>query len=362
MIKFIDLAAVNNRFRDEISVRIGNILDKGWYLNGDENSLFCKHFAEYCGVKHAIGVANGSDALRLIIKAHDFAPGDEIIVPANTFIATVLAVSDNGCVPVLAETDINTYNIDPAAIPPLINNKTKAIIAVHLYGRAAPMREICAVAEKYGLKVFEDAAQAHGAEYDGKRVGSMSDAAAFSFYPGKNLGCMGDGGAVVSDDKDLIAKIKTLANYGADIKYHHVCKGCNSRLDEVQAAILDVKLKYLDSDNVVRRKIAACYRESITNPRIILPQLDDELSHVWHVFAVRTAERDRFRQYLTANRVETIIHYPVPPHKQPAFRELNNLSYPVTEEICDTVISLPMSPIMSDHEVKTVIDVVNGYR
>ena len=362
MIKFLDLEKVNNRFRREIDERIKGILDRGWYLQGEENDRFSKNFADFCGAKYAVGVANGLDALRLIIKASGFGPGDEIIVPANTYIATILAISDNGCTPVLVEPDIHTYNINPDLIEAAITPKTKAIMLVHLYGQAVQMQKIWDLAKKYNLKVFEDAAQAHGAEYQGQRVGNLGDAAAFSFYPGKNLGCMGDGGAVVTNDEELYNKVKALANYGSDRKYHHIYKGLNSRLDEIQAAVLDVKLPHLDADNQRRREIAKYYRENIKNPLIVLPQTYDEKAHVWHVFAVRTAERDRFQKYLSDNGVQTIIHYPTPPHKQPAYAEWNHLSFPVTEQIHREIISLPMSPVMTDDEVKKVVEVVNVYK
>lgn len=361
MIKFLDLGKVNNRFRAEIDERIASILDKGWYLQGEENDKFAEHFATYCGTKYALGVANGLDALRLIIKAAGFGVGDEIIVPANTYIATILAISDNGCTPVLVEPDVKTYNINPDLIEAAITPKTKAIMVVHLYGQAVQMEKIWEIAKKYNLKIFEDCAQAHGAYYQGKRVGNLSDAAAFSFYPGKNLGALGDAGAVVSNDKELIDKVKALANYGSDRKYHHIYKGLNSRLDEIQAAVLDVKLPLLDEDNARRREIAKYYRENIINPKIILPQIYDELAHVWHVFVVRTQERDKFQQYLSEQGVQTIIHYPTPPHKQLAYQEWNNRSYPITEEIHNTVISLPISPVMTADEVKQVVEVVNAW-
>lgn len=361
MIKFLDLEKINNRFRKEIDERIKNILDKGWYLQGEENDKFSKHFAEYCGVKYVLGVANGLDALRLIIKASGFGEGDEIIVPANTYIATILAISDNGCTPVLVEPNINTYNIDPDKIEAAITPRTKAIMVVHLYGQAVQMQKVWDLAKKYNLKVFEDCAQAHGAIYQNKRVGSLSDAGAFSFYPGKNLGALGDAGAIATNDEDLYLRAKALANYGSDRKYHHIYKGLNSRLDEIQAAVLDVKLPHLDKDNARRREIAAYYRSHITNPKIILPQTYDENAAVWHVFVVRTKERDAFQQYLSDNGVQTIIHYPCPPHKQLAYKEWNNLSYPISEEIHNTVISLPISPVMTDDEVEKVVEIVNAW-
>ncbi len=361
MIKFLDLEKVNNRFRREIDSRIKTVLDKGWYLQGEENEKFSKDFAAFCGTKYALGVANGLDALRLIIKAYGFGVGDEIIVPANTYIATILAITDNGCTPVLVEPDINTYNINPDLIEEKITSKTKAIMVVHLYGQAVQMQKIWDLAKKYNLKVFEDAAQGHGAMYQGRRTGNLSDAAAFSFYPGKNLGCMGDGGAVTTNDEEIYLKIKALGNYGSDRKYHNLYKGLNSRLDEIQAAVLDVKLPHLDADNEIRRKIAKFYLEHITNPKIILPKTYDEKATVWHVFAVRTQNRDEFQKYLSDNGIQTLIHYPTPPHKQPAYAEWNNLSFPITEEIHKTIISLPMSPVMTDEEIKKVVDVINAY-
>ena len=361
MIKFLDLEKINNRFRREIDSRIAKILDKGWYLQGEENETFSQNFANYCGTEHAIGVANGLDALNLIIKAFGFGVGDEIIVPANTYIASILAISQNGCTPILIEPDINTYNINPDLIEEKITPKTKAIMVVHLYGQAVQMDKIWELAKKYNLKVIEDSAQAHGAYYKDKRVGNLSDASAFSFYPGKNLGCMGDGGAVTTNDDELAQKIKAIANYGSDRKYHHIYKGVNSRLDEIQAAVLDVKLKYIDKDNQRRREISKYYRENIKNEKIILPTAYNEDSHVWHVFVVRTQERDKFQQYLSDNGIQTIIHYPTPPHKQNAYKEWANLSYPITEEIHRTIISLPISPVMTDTEIQKVVEVINNY-
>ena len=362
MIKFLDLEKINNRFREEIDSELKEILDSGWYLQGKKNQKFAENFAEFCGVKHCLGVANGLDALNLIIKAYGFSNGDEIIVPANTYIASILAISQNGCTPILVEPDIKTYNINPDLIEEKITERTKAIMVVHLYGQAVQMKKIWELAKKYNLKIIEDSAQAHGSVYDGIKTGALGDASGFSFYPGKNLGCMGDGGCVTTNDDELFEKIKAIANYGSDRKYHHIYKGVNSRLDEIQAAVLNVKLKYLDKDNARRREISKYYRENIKNRIIILPETYDESAHVWHVFAVRTPERDRFQKYLEENNIQTIIHYPTPPHKQGAYQEWNNLSYPISEEIHRTIISLPISPVMTDDEAQRVTEVINEYR
>ena len=361
MIKFLDLKKINNRYREEIDSRIKDILDKGWYLQGEENENFTKNFANFCGTKFALGVANGLDALNLIIKAYGFGNGDEIIVPANTYIATILAISENGCIPILVEPDIKTYNINPDSIEEKITSKTKAIMVVHLYGQAVQMEKIWKIAKKYNLKIIEDSAQAHGAIYQENRTGNLGDASGFSFYPGKNLGCIGDGGAVTTNDEELFNKIKAIANYGSDRKYHHIYKGVNSRLDEIQAAVLDIKLNHLDSDNNKRREISKYYRENIKKSKIILPETYDEKSHVWHIFAVRTQNRDEFQKYLTEKGIQTIIHYPTPPHKQGAYKEWNNLSFPITEEIHNTILSLPISPVMTDSEIEKVVEVVNEF-
>lgn len=365
MIKFLDLHKINERFRKEIDNKIKEVLDSGWYLLGKEDEAFEKAYAEYCGTKHCISCANGLDALKLIIKAYGFGVGDEIIVPANTYIASILSISDNGCTPVLVEPDINTYNINPDLIEEKITNKTKAILIVHLYGHAVQMEKIWELAKKHNLKIIEDSAQAHGAgvNVNGiyKKTGNLGDASGFSFYPGKNLGCMGDGGCVTTNDDELAEKIRALRNYGSHIKYHNLYQGSNSRLDEIQAAILSVKLPMLDSDNERRRKISKYYRENIKNPQIILPKAYDENSHVWHVFAIRTNNRDELQEYLKANDIQTLIHYPIPPHKQPAYKDWNNLSYPITEEIHKTILSLPISPVMEDWEVQKVVEIINRF-
>ncbi len=362
MIKFLDLEKINNRFRNEIDASIKDILDKGWYLQGKQNEQFSADFASFCGTKYALGVANGLDALNLIIKAYGFGTGDEIIVPANTFIATILAVSENGCTPVLVEPDIDTYCMNPDLIEEKITPKTKAIMVVHLYGQATPMEKIWALAKKYNLKIIEDSAQAHGAEYQGRRTGNLGNASGFSFYPGKNLGALGDAGGITTNDEALFNKIKALANYGSDRKYHHIYKGVNSRLDELQACILDIKLKYLEQDNERRRAISKYYRENIKNPNVILPETYDEKSHVWHVFVVRTKNRENLQKYLEKQGIQTNIHYPTPPHLQGAYIEWKDLSLPVTEKIHQEVLSLPISPVLTDEEVQFIVEKVNEWK
>ena len=362
MIKFLDLYKINERLRKEINGKITQVLDSGWYLLGEETENFEQNFAKYCGVKHCIGVATGLESLNLIIRGYGFAQGDEIIVPANTYIASILSISENGCTPILVEPDINTYNINPDLIEKKITSKTKAIMVVHLYGQAVQMDKIWTLAKKYNLKIIEDSAQAHGAKYQNQRVGSLGDASGFSFYPGKNLGCVGDGGCVTTNDDELAQKIKALRNYGSHKKYHNVFIGINSRLDEIQAGILDIKLKFLDEDNQKRKEIAKYYRKNIKNSSIILPNVYAEDAHVWHLFVVRTKQRDNFQKYLLDNEIQTIIHYPIPPHKQECYKLWNNLSYPITEEIHKSVLSLPISPVMSDDEMRKVVEVVNEYK
>ena len=361
MIKFLDLYKINEQYRAEIDKKIKQVLDSGWYLLGKEDDNFEQNFASYCGTKYCIGVGNGLDALTLIIKAMGFKKGDEIIVPANTYIASILSVSYNGCTPVLVEPDINTYNINPDLIEEKITEKTRAIMVVHLYGQAVEMDKIWQLAKKYNLKVIEDTAQAHGAIYQNKRTGNLSDASGFSFYPGKNLGCLGDGGAVTTNDKDLADKIRALRNYGSHVKYQNIYQGVNSRLDEIQAGILDIKLKYLDKENQKRREIAKYYLNNIKNKKIILRKPYDEKANVWHVFPVRTEKRDEFQQYLKENEIQTLIHYPIPPHKQQCYKEWNNLNLPITEKIHNTIISIPISPVMEDSEVEKVVEVINRY-
>ena len=365
MIKFLDLHKINERFRAEMDAATKRVLDSGWYLLGKENEAFEAEFAAFCGVRHAIGCANGLDALKLIIRAYGFGSGDEIIAPANTYIASLIAISANGATPVLVEPDIDTYLIDPAKIEEKITPRTKAIMVVHLYGRVMDMVPVREIAKRHGLKVIEDSAQAHGARFGGQRAGSLGDAAGFSFYPGKNLGCLGDGGAVTTNDDALAEKVRALRNYGSDVKYHFPYRGTNSRLDEIQAAWLRVKLPHLDADNARRAEIAARYCREITNPAIVLPAAsggDRQRSNVWHVFPVRTERRDAFQAHLTEKGVQTVIHYPIPPHRQPAYTEWHGLSLPVTEEIHETIISLPISPVMTEAEVSEVVAAVNAWR
>ena len=362
MIKFLDLKKVNERFRGEMDAAVKRVLDSGWYLLGKEVEAFEQEFAVYCGTKHCVGVANGLDALTLIIKAYGFGPGDEIIVPANTFIATLLAVSANGCTPVLVEPDWNTRLIDVNRIEAAVTPRTRAILVVHLYGRTVEMEGVWEIAKRHNLKVIEDSAQAHGAKYHGVRCGNLGDASGFSFYPGKNLGCLGDGGAVTTNDEELVTKIRAIRNYGSDYKYHHIYKGMNSRLDEIQAALLRVKLPHLDEDNARRREIAGRYIHEIRNPRVELPQVpSDPEGHVWHVFAVTCRERDDLLKYLEGKEIQTNIHYPTPPHRQGAYKELEKQSFPISERMHREIASLPMSPALSDEEVTQVVEAINEF-
>jgi len=370
-IKFLDLQKINNQHRQEIDGAIKKVLDSGWYLLGEAVEKFESSFATYCNVKHCIGISNGLDALILILRAYIeiglMKEGDEVIVPANTYIASILAISSNKLIPVLVEPDILTYNINPDLIEEKINAKTRAIIPVHLYGQCAEMEAINALAKKHDLLVIEDAAQAHGAIYESKRTGNLGDASGFSFYPGKNLGAFGDGGAVTTNNNELAEVIRALRNYGSHKKYYNLYKGFNNRLDEIQAAVLNVKLKYLDEENKKRREISQFYCENINNPKIVLPILHDPSSiiqhpsHVWHLFVIRTTEREKLQQYLSDNGVQTVIHYPVPPHKQPAYKEWNHLSFPVTEKIHNEVLSLPIGSHLSDEDIEFVVEKLNAY-
>lgn len=372
MIKFLDLKAINDSFEPALSNAMQRVLDSGWYLLGNEVKAFEEEYANYIGSKHCVGVGNGLDALRLILKAYIrmgfMQEGDEIIVPANTYIASILAITDNFLSAVLVEPDIATYNVDPFKIEEKITERTRGILMVHLYGQNAMHPEIQRLVEKYNLKLIEDNAQASGAQYQGRRTGALGHAAGHSFYPGKNLGALGDAGAVTTDDEQLADVIRALANYGSAKKYVNDYQGLNSRLDEVQAAILREKLKRLDTDNKKRQDVADFYLENITNPQIILPisvgKLPFELTHfafqhVWHVFAIRHSHRDRLQSYLTENGIQTLIHYPIPPHKQKAYKEWNNVNLPITERIHSEVLSLPISPVMRKEELEKVVYCLN---
>lgn len=370
MIKFLDLKAINDSYEPELSHAIKKVIDSGWYLMGEELKAFEQEYAGFIGTKHCIGVANGLDALRLILKAYitlgEMKEGDEIIVPANTFIASILAITDNRLVPVLVEPDIYTYNIDPFLIEEKITVRTKGIMIVHLYGRNAMHPEIQRLVDKYNLKLIEDNAQAQGCYYGEKRTGSLSHVAGHSFYPGKNLSALSDAGAVTTDDDKLADMIRALGNYGSKKKYIMDYQGLNSRLDEIQAAILRVKLKRLDKDNQQRRKTAEYYSQNIQNHEIILPSICNENipanNHVWHLFVIRHPERDCLQKYMTENGIQTLIHYPVPPHKQRAYKEWNSLIYLITEQIHREVLSLPIFPNMETIDVARVVEVLNDFR
>ena len=365
MIKFLDLKSINAQYREELIEACTRVMDSGWYVQGSEYQAFEKEFAQYCGTRYAIGVANGLDALTLIIRAYKemglLTEGDEIIVPANTYIASILSISENDLVPILVEPDINTYLLDPAKIEEKITEKTKAIMPVHLYGQVCEMDKIHTIAQRHDLKIIEDSAQSHGAYFKDKRCGNLGDASGFSFYPGKNLGALGDGGIVTTNDQELAETIKALANYGSHKKYENLYKGVNSRLDEIQAAMLRVKLRHLDKETEHRRKIAAYYLENITNPNIILP-VPGHQNHVWHVFVIRTSKRDELQKYLLENGVQTLIHYPIPPHKQKAYSEWNDLSYPISEKIHKQVLSLPISGIQSMEDTRIIVRTLNAYQ
>lgn len=366
MIKFLDLQKINLAHQQEIEEKILNTFRSGWYLLGNEVKNFEENLAKYIGAQHAIGVANGLDALRLILRAYIelgiMQKGDEIIVPANTYIASILAISDNGLVPVLVEPNIDDFNLDISKIEEKLTAKTKGIMIVHLYGRVIFSQELKNIAEKHSLKIIEDNAQAIGAEFECVKTGNLGDASGFSFYPGKNLGALGDAGAVTTNDKDLADTIRALANYGSNQKYVNVYQGLNSRLDEIQAAVLDVKLRHIDKENQRRKDIAKRYVSEIKNSKIVLPSLpDNEKEDVWHLFVIRTQEREKLQNYLTDKSIQTLIHYPIPPHQQLAYRDMNNLSFPITEKIHSEVLSLPISPVMSDEDVDTVVEILNSY-
>lgn len=362
-IPFVSFIPMERELDSDIRAAFERVFSSSWYIEGKEDKAFEDSFASYCGVSCCIGVGNGLDALMLALKALDIGEGDEVIVPSNTYIATALAVTYVGATPVFVEPDINTFNINPILIEAAITERTKSIMPVHLYGQACDMDPIMNIAKKYGLKVVEDCAQAHGATYKGKRVGSFGDAAGFSFYPGKNLGALGDAGAVVTNNSELAEKIRALGNYGSDYKYHHIYKGNNSRLDELQAAFLSVKLPHLDRMNDERRKIANFYSDGINNPKVILPFVPEYTCPVWHVYGIRCSEREALERYLNDKGIGTNKHYPIPMHLQECYKDLgiNIGSLPVAEEISKTELSLPLYYGMTDEEIQYVINCINEF-
>lgn len=366
MIKFLDLQKITQKYSDEIHEAVSRVVDNGWYLQGKENEKFETDYAQYIGTRYAIGCANGLDALIWIFRAYVemgmMQPGDEVIVPANTYIASIFAISENGLKPVLVEPDIETYQIDGSKIEEAVTERTKAILIVHLYGQCAYTEKIGELCKKYSLKLVEDNAQAHGCKFYGRKTGSLGDAAGHSFYPGKNLGAFGDAGAVTTDDEELAKVVRAVANYGSQKKYVFKYRGRNSRLDEIQAAVLNVKLKHLDEDIALRKRVARYYIEHITNPDIITPAVKDWDAHVFHIFTIRCKKRDELQKYLTDNGVQTIIHYPIPPHKQECYKEWDKLSFKITEQIHNEELSLPMSPVMTEEEVKTVVELLNKWK
>jgi len=365
MIKFLDLQKISQKYSAEMLQAMECVVNSGWFLQGKENETFEKDYADYIGSDYCVGVANGLDALIWIYRAYIemgvMKPGDEVIVPANTYIASIIALTENQLVPVLIEPDINTFQIDDSLIESGITSKTKSILLVHLYGQCACTEKIKQICDRYNLKLVEDNAQAHGCVYNGRKTGSLGDAAGHSFYPGKNLGALGDGGAVTTNDPELARIVRALANYGSEQKYIFKYIGRNSRLDEIQAAILSVKLKYLEEDIQIRKKIAKYYIDNIKNPKIFVPPVTNFDKHVFHLFPILSPERDSLQEYLTRNDVQTLIHYPVPPHKQECYKEWNDLSLPVTEKIHREELSLPISPVLTIEEVEVVVDLLNKF-
>lgn len=364
MIPFLDLKVINRQYREELIQAATQVIDSGWYIQGSQVKCFEEEFAAYCGAKHCIGVANGLDALILILRAYKelgkLKEGDEVIVPANTYIASILAITENGLKPVLVEPNELTYNISPEEMKRAITSNTKAILAVHLYGQLADMPAITKIANVHDLLIIEDSAQAHGACVNGKKAGNWGDASGFSFYPGKNLGALGDAGAVTTNNDELAQTVRALGNYGSNRKYENIYQGVNSRLDEMQAAFLRVKLNHIDTEIQRRRQVAKAYLEGITNPGIQLPQWIVEDQHVFHLFVIRTQQREKLQAYLVENGVQTLAHYPIAPHQQKAYQTWSNLSFPITEVIHQEVLSLPMSPVISDEDIQTIIQVINN--
>lgn len=362
-IPFVSFLPLERKLDKQLREAFERVFESSWYIDGKENQQFESEFSNYCNTKFCIGTGNGLDALTLSLRALNIGKDDEVIVPSNTYIATALAVTNVGAKLVFVEPDIRTYNIDPMKIEEKITEKTRAIMPVHLYGQPCEMNKIMDIAHKYNLNVIEDCAQAHGATFKNKKVGSFGDVSGFSFYPGKNLGALGDAGAVVTNNENIAKKIKALGNYGSDYKYHHIYKGCNSRLDEIQAAFLRVKLSKLDEINENRRNIASRYLEGIKNNKIILPYVINDVKHVWHVFAIRCQNREKLEKYLDKNGVMTNKHYPIPMHLQECYEDLNikKGSLPIAEEISSTELSIPMFYGMTDEEIQYVIDVINSF-
>jgi len=369
MIPFLDLKNINQQYRQQLIEACTRVIDSGWYIGGTELEQFEQNFAKYCGTQYAIGVANGLDALILTLRAWKelgkLQEGDEVIVPSNTYIASILAISANQLKPVLVEPDPNTFNLDPKKIEAVITDKTRVILPVHLYGQLAAMPQIMEIAQKNNLLVLEDSAQSHGAEINGIKAGNWGDAAGFSFYPGKNLGALGDAGAITTNDSELANMLKALRNYGSHEKYKNLVKGVNSRLDEIQAAMLDIKLKFLNQDIIHRRKIAQHYLEGINNPLIHLPKVEGDAinnkQNVWHLFVIRTQYRQNLQQYLIEHGVQTLIHYPIPPHKQQAYYEWENQKYPISEIMHEEVLSLPIGPTLTFEDVQKIIHLCNEF-
>ena len=366
MIKFLDLKKINAQYEQELKEAANRVIDSGWYLMGKELESFEQNYASFCGVKYALGVGNGLDALRLIFKAYIklgiMQKGDEVIVPANTYIASVLAISDNDLIPVFVEPNEQTYNLDSLLIEEAITSKTKAILTVHLYGQISIDEQMLVICKKHNIKLVEDGAQSHGAVWNNKISGGIGDVTGHSFYPGKNLGAMGDAGAVTTNDIKLAKTISALRNYGSHKKYENIYQGLNSRLDEIQAAFLNVKLKHIQSDIIARRKAANYYLENIKNPSIILPEVINEEGHVWHLFVIKTKKRVELQKYLSDNGVQTLIHYPIPPYKQEAYKGFNQLSFPITEKIHEEVLSLPLSPVIDEKEIIEVVKAINLFK
>ncbi|HEK1719748.1 TPA: DegT/DnrJ/EryC1/StrS family aminotransferase [Proteus mirabilis] len=370
MISFLDLKLINKQYEIELKNACSRVIDSGWYITGKELESFETNFAHYCGTKYAIGVANGLDALTLVLRAWKeqgkLHSGDEVIVQANTYIASILAITENDLVPILVEPDSKTYNLSIENIKQAITDKTKVILPVHLYGQINPMEEIIEIAKENNLLVLEDCAQSHGASIDGIKAGNWGDAAGFSFYPGKNLGALGDAGAITTNDEELASVVTALRNYGSHQKYLNLYQGVNSRLDEIQAAMLNVKLKYLDQETKIRQEIAIQYLENIKNPLIQLPTTAEEYqlnkqSHVWHLFVIATEHRELLQKHLDNCDIQTLIHYPTPPHKQQAYKQYNYINLPITEKIHDNVLSIPISPVMTSDEINNVIKACNSF-